>query len=91
MNEYNFRNANKREEESYTTYMVEELGYSREQAEDIVDDAHVGILEGYCSSAHGYRGTIMIVLHQNVTMYEVYIWGERGDLDPISQDSGFHA
>lgn len=89
MNKYNFRNANRWEKASYQTYLIEEMGCNRGLAESIVSDAHIGVLEGFQGSTPSYSGTILIVFHQNTSMYEVYQWAERGNLKPIEQEGDF--
>jgi hypothetical protein len=86
MSQGRFRNANARELESLMTYFVEEKHMTRQAAEDVVEQAHVGILESFQGNTPSYIGKVMIVLHQNVSMYEVYKYSDKGNLEQIEQE-----
>jgi len=86
MSQETFRNANSREAESLITYFVEEKYMTRQEAEDIIEQAHVGMLEPFQGNTPSYIGKVMIVLHQNVSMYEVYKYSDKGDLEEIEQE-----
>jgi hypothetical protein len=86
MSQGTFRNANSREAESLITYFVEEKHMTRQAAEDVVEEAHVGILEPFQGNTPSYIGKVMIVFHQNVSMYEVYKYSDKGNLEEIKQE-----
>ena len=86
MSQGTFKNANARETESLITYFVEEKHMTRQAAEHVVGEAHVGILESFQGNTPSYIGKVMIVLHQNVSMYEIYEYSDKGNLEEIEQE-----
>lgn len=88
MSNYTFRNAKLEEQQAFRKWLMEKGGYEEEDAADIATTAHIGVLEGFQGTTPSYRGKVIIVLHQNVTMYEVFMYSDDGELIHVEQDSG---
>lgn len=83
--DYSFRNANEREKEAFHNYLLYSRGMGEQEADETVEAAHIGILEGYQGDTPSYVGKVFIVFYGNVNMYEVFTYSENDALREVEQ------
>ena len=87
---YELRKPNEKEKEELKKYLYIEMFNSndgdQENIENLVNNAHMGVIENYMSDCPGYAGKVLFIIWGFLGAYELYGWDKEKMLFKVDKE-----